>query len=165
MKKILSILETITLITTSTTSLVSCNAPQYTKEELKELKEKNKINTDNQQIRDNLEWISPQEKPFNQVDNKWYFAVWHSDKNTDWRIIKFKNNETTIKIDNSNNRQLQKTDLGMGRDLYITNDSGFVKYVTHWTDDNGSYFKSVYRWDGDGEPNTPEIDNNGNIKH
>ncbi len=151
MKKILSLLGTITLIGTSTTSLVACNnTPQeYTKEQLKELKCKNNINT-----KDGiLEWIAPQEKPFNEVDNKYYFVVWRGDKNADWRIIKFKNNEMTIKIDNSNNRQLQKTDLGMGRDLYITNDSGFVKYVTHWTDDNGSYFKSVYRWNNDGEPN------------
>ncbi|MFJ1522681.1 MAG: hypothetical protein EHU54_04695, partial [Spiroplasma sp. ald] len=86
------------------------------------------------------------DKQFNNVDNKWYFVIWHGGENSDWKIIKFKNNETTIKIDNSNNRQLQKTDLGMGRDLYITNYSGFVKYVTNWTDDNDSYFKAVYRW-------------------
>ncbi len=103
------------------------------------------------------EEVYSNDKPFNEVDNKYYFVVWRGDKNADWRIIKFKNNEMTIKIDNSNNRQLQKTDLGMGRYLYITNDSGFVKYVTHWTDDNGSYFKSVYRWNNDGEPNTPFI--------
>ncbi len=103
------------------------------------------------------EEVYSNDKPFNEVDNKYYFVVWRGDKNADWRIIKFKNNEMTIKIGNSNNRQLQKTDLGMGRDLYITNDSGFVKYVTHWTDDNGSYFKSVYRWNNDGEPNTPFI--------
>ncbi|WP_338956234.1 lipoprotein [Spiroplasma endosymbiont of Polydrusus cervinus] len=161
MKKILSILSTITLSGTSTTSLVACNTPQYSEDELKKEKEKNNINI-NGNI---LEWMAPQEKPFNEKDDKWYFAVWHSDKNTDWRIIKFKNNEMTIKIDNSNNRQLQKTDLGMGRDLYITNDSGFVKYVTHWRDDNGSYFKSVYRWNGTSELQTPEIDNNGNIKN
>ncbi len=101
--------------------------------------------------------MKQRKKPFNTFDNKWYFAVWNSYKNTDWRIIKFKNNETTIKIDNSNNLQLHKTDLGMGRDLYITNDSGFVKYVTHWTDDNGSYFKSVYCWNNDSAPNTPFI--------
>ncbi|UZQ30628.1 MAG: hypothetical protein OHM56_03605 [Spiroplasma phoeniceum] len=97
------------------------------------------------------------DKPFNQIDNKWYFVVWRGNKNADWRIIKFKNNEMTIKIDNSNNRQLQKTNLGMGRDLYITNDSEFVKYVTHWTDDNGSCFKSVYCWNNDSKPNTPFI--------
>ncbi len=40
MKKILSLLGTITLIGTSTTSLVACNKPQYNKYELKEEKEK-----------------------------------------------------------------------------------------------------------------------------
>ncbi len=45
----------------------------------------------------------------------------------------------------------------MGRDLYITNDSGFIKYVTHWTNNNGFYFKSVYRWNNDIAPNTPFI--------
>ncbi|UZQ29792.1 MAG: hypothetical protein OHM56_11765 [Spiroplasma phoeniceum] len=32
------------------------------------------------------------DKPFNQIDNKWYFVVWRGNKNADWRIIKFKNN-------------------------------------------------------------------------
>ncbi|WFG98436.1 lipoprotein [Spiroplasma citri] len=90
MKKILSLLGTITLIGTSTTSLVACNT-QYSEEELKELKEKNKINTTKQEIKDNLEWIAPQEKPFNQVDNKYYFVVWRSDEKDNWRIIKFQN--------------------------------------------------------------------------
>ncbi|UZQ30626.1 MAG: lipoprotein [Spiroplasma phoeniceum] len=149
MKKILSILGTITLIGTSTTSLIACNTTKYNEKKLQELKEKNNVNTNNCI----LEWIAQQETPFNKIDNKWYFVVWRDNKNADWRIIKFKNNEMTIKIDNSNNRQLQKTNLGMGRDLYITNDSGFVKYVTHWTDDNGSYFKSVYCSNNDSEPN------------
>ncbi len=83
---------TITLIGTSTTSLVACNTPQeYTKEELAKLKEENKINTANQEIKDNLEWIAPQEKPFNEIDNKWYYVVWRGNKNNDWRIIKFLN--------------------------------------------------------------------------
>ncbi|WP_338992731.1 lipoprotein [Spiroplasma endosymbiont of Seladonia tumulorum] len=91
MKKILSIIGTITLIGTSTTSLVACNtniALQYTKEQLKELKEKNKINT-----KDGiLEWIAPQEKPFNEVDNKYYYVVWRGDKNDSWYLTKFNNN-------------------------------------------------------------------------
>ncbi|WP_338964919.1 lipoprotein [Spiroplasma endosymbiont of Sarcophaga carnaria] len=59
MKKILSLLGTITLIGTSTTSLVACNTPQYTEQQLKELKEKHKIDTENKEIKDNLEWIAP----------------------------------------------------------------------------------------------------------
>ncbi|RUO85888.1 lipoprotein, partial [Spiroplasma endosymbiont of Megaselia nigra] len=93
MKKILSLLGTITLIGTSTTSLVACNTPQeYTPEELKELKEKNKVNTANQEIKDNLEWIAPQEKPFNTVDNKYYYVVWRGNEKDNWIISKFKNN-------------------------------------------------------------------------
>ncbi len=46
MKKLLSLLGTITLIVTSTTSIVACNnTPQeYTKEELEHLKKENQIN-------------------------------------------------------------------------------------------------------------------------
>ncbi|PQM29832.1 lipoprotein [Spiroplasma poulsonii] len=82
MKKILSLLGTITLIGTSTTSLVACNTTQkYTPEELAKIKQENKIKTNNQEIRDNLEWIAPQEKPFNKVDNKWYYVVWKGKHN------------------------------------------------------------------------------------
>jgi hypothetical protein len=77
MKKILSLLGTITLIGTSTTSLVACKTPQYTEKELADLKEKNNIKTKN----GILELISPQEKPFNNVDDKYYFVVWRGDKN------------------------------------------------------------------------------------
>ncbi|WP_422397496.1 lipoprotein [Spiroplasma endosymbiont of Seladonia tumulorum] len=62
----LSLLGTITLIATSTTNLVACNKPQYSEKELADLKEKNNIKTKN----GILEWISSQEKPFNQIDNK-----------------------------------------------------------------------------------------------
>ncbi|AXF96465.1 lipoprotein [Spiroplasma phoeniceum] len=75
MKKILSLLGTITLLGTSTTSLVACNtAQEYTPEELKELKEKNKIDTADENIKNNLEWIAPQEKSFNTVD-KYRFVI------------------------------------------------------------------------------------------
>ncbi|WP_353487233.1 lipoprotein, partial [Spiroplasma phoeniceum] len=87
MKKILSLLGTVTLIGTNTTSLVACDkTKEYTPEELSELKDKNNINI-NGNI---LEWIAPQEKPFNTVDNKYYFVVWYGKENDDWKIIKFK---------------------------------------------------------------------------
>ncbi len=63
MKKILTILLTITLIGTSATSLIACNKMEYTEAQLIKIKEKNNIKT-----KDGiLEWITPQEKPFNQV--------------------------------------------------------------------------------------------------
>ncbi|WP_281042266.1 hypothetical protein [Spiroplasma citri] len=34
------------------------------------------------------------DKPFNIVDNKWYFVVWRSDTNSNWRIIKFLNDRS-----------------------------------------------------------------------
>ncbi len=104
------------------------------------------------------EEIYASDKPFNNVDDKYYFVVWHGNGTDDWRIVKFQNNSfATIKIDNFDNRQLEKTDLGMGKDLYITNQSGFIKYVSNWKKDEGTYFKAIYRWDGINEPNTPFI--------
>ncbi|QIA70550.1 lipoprotein [Spiroplasma citri] len=98
MKKILSILGTMTLIGTSATSLPACNTPQYNEDELQQLKQENQINTANQEIKNNLEWIAPQEKPFNKVDNKYYFVIWYDDINNSWKIIKFLNNNIYKKI-------------------------------------------------------------------
>ncbi len=167
MKKILTILGTITLIGTSTTSLVACNTPQeYTKEQLDQLKKENQINTTDETIKNNLEWIAPQEKPFNTVDNKWYYVVWRGDEKDNWKIVKFKNDTYIIKIDTDDSRQLEKTDLGvsMGKNLYITNQSGFVKYVTYFKNYNDAYFNSVYRWNSDKPAPNLIVNNNGNIK-
>ncbi|WP_338955913.1 hypothetical protein [Spiroplasma endosymbiont of Polydrusus cervinus] len=93
MKKILVSLITITLIGISTTSLVACNnVAEYTPEELKELKEKNKINTTDKTIKNNLEWVAPQEKPFNEKNDKLYYVVWRGDEKSNWRIINFNYN-------------------------------------------------------------------------
>ncbi|RUO86144.1 hypothetical protein D9R21_04830, partial [Spiroplasma endosymbiont of Megaselia nigra] len=93
MKNILSIFWTITLIGTSTTSLFSCNTLKYNEKQLKELKEKHNINT-NDGI---LEWIAPPEKPFNNVDNKWYYVVWRGEEKNNWRIINFNYNFNNTK--------------------------------------------------------------------
>ncbi len=68
MKKILSILGTITLIRTSTTNLVACNKMAYTEAQLTELKEKNNIKT-NDGI---LEWWNTLKLGFVSIsiDNK-----------------------------------------------------------------------------------------------
>ncbi|RUO85831.1 lipoprotein [Spiroplasma endosymbiont of Megaselia nigra] len=168
MKKILGILGTITLIGTSTTSLVACNTPQYSEKELKIWKQNNKINTDNQEIKDNLEPIAPQEKPFNTVDNKWYFVVWKG--KTQWYITKFLNNE---KINQHGRKVLKEEDgyeLGLYRyslnyevDLFDYEQSKMTNWP--WRIDKGTYFKSVYRWNNE-EQNLTNliIDNDGNIK-
>ncbi|MFJ1522736.1 lipoprotein [Spiroplasma sp. ald] len=174
MKRLLSIIGAISLVGTSTTSLVACNTPQeYTKEELEHLKKENKINTTNQEIRDNLEWIAPQEKPFNKVDNKWYYIVWKKDK---WKISKIfrnysinVNQEYNIYKDNNyelkffrginNINKIQDASLIYNRN----NPFGFVKWGER-NSDYINYIKSVYRWN----LNKPELelilDENGNIK-
>ncbi len=162
MKKILSFLRTITLIGTSTTSLVACNTLQeYTKDELEHLKKENQINTDNQKIRDNLEWMTSQEKPFNQIDNKYYFVVWRDSKNSNWNINKFNNNKEIILI--TGDTRLQKTKFGNEYDLAIRVPE--IKNMSVWKEDYGTYFKSVYRWNGEENklPNL-DIDENDNIK-
>ncbi|WP_425378621.1 lipoprotein [Spiroplasma endosymbiont of Polydrusus pterygomalis] len=164
MKKILNILWSITLIGTSTTSLVACNT-QYTEEELTQLKEKNKIDTNDENIKNNLEWISPQEKSFNNVDNKWYFVVWRGDENNDWFLTKFNNN-----IDLNSISLKRKLDHYKEHDLFISpnglviNRYDFTYEPSKWWEINSNYFKFVYRWN-DEEQNLPklDIDENGNI--
>ncbi|PWF95148.1 hypothetical protein [Spiroplasma poulsonii] len=70
---------------------------------IKKEKEENKINTTNQEIKDNLEWIAPQEKPFNEIDDKYYYVVWCGDKNQKWYLSKF-NNDT--KLEDGNEKKL-----------------------------------------------------------
>ncbi len=165
MKKILSLLGTITLIGTSTTSLVACNTPQeYTPEELAKLKKENQINTTNETIKNNLEWIASQEKPFNNVDNKWYYVVWRGNKNNDWRIIKFLNyTDNEKKIDNYAKYSLI---FKPPRFRYYTL---LIKYGIINTNntlyaDDGSYFKSVYRWNLTDNVPALIIDDKGNVK-
>ncbi|WP_348735451.1 lipoprotein [Spiroplasma endosymbiont of Ammophila pubescens] len=160
MKKLLSILGAITLVGTSTTSLVACNKPQYSEDELKKEKEKHKIDTKDQTIKNNLEWMASQEKPFNKIDNKYYYVVWRGDKSNDWKIVKFKNFELKEKVlDNYDKYELKTSHFG--GDLFIYK-NGFVSY--DWNKDNGTYFKSVYRWNLDANEPDLIIDENGNVK-
>lgn len=171
MKKILSLLGAITLIGTSKINLVACNKPQYNKEELKIWKENKKINTANQEIKNNLEPISYKEKPFDNVDNKYYYVVWRGDKKKDWRIIKFKNNVTlfsnkmSIKLDGLNNRDLFLKIYNFKPtiiNLYIYEEK-FIPFK-EWWNESTNYFKSVYRWNSNTlEPNLI-VDKNGVIK-
>ncbi|WP_310612893.1 hypothetical protein [Spiroplasma citri] len=97
-------------------------------------------------------------KPFNTVDNKYYFVVWHGLFKTNWKINKFNNNAEGIKIDNFKNYELEKYDLPLlGNDLYIKNKSG-IRYESWKDDTKNNYFKAVYRWNNNSEPNTPIID-------
>ncbi|APE74206.1 lipoprotein [Spiroplasma citri] len=164
MKKILSLLGAITLIGTSTTSLVACNT-QYSEDELKKLKQENQINTKDQNIKDNLEWIAPQEKPFNKVDNKWYYVVWRGNENKEWYLSKFNND-----IDLNSISLKRKLDHYIEHDLLVCpkglaiNRYDFTYEASKWWEINSNYFKSVYRWNLDtAEPNLV-IDTDGNVK-
>ncbi|WP_338963679.1 MULTISPECIES: lipoprotein [unclassified Spiroplasma] len=172
MKKILSLIGTITLIGTSTTSLVACNkAQEYTKEELEHLKKENQINTTNETIKNNLEWITPQEKPFNTVDNKWYYVVWRTNPKNKWETSKFKNDtffsdKQTKEIDLKSNYELFlykapyfPVDLVIGKINNIVSIVQWREYIK-----NKTYFKSVYRWNLDTEKLDLIIDNDGNVK-
>ncbi|WP_425378427.1 lipoprotein [Spiroplasma endosymbiont of Polydrusus pterygomalis] len=166
MKKILNILWSITLIGTSTTSLFACNTPQYSEEKLKEQKEKNKINTANQEIRDNLEWIAPQEKPFNEVDNKWYYVVWRGDEKLDLKIAKFQNKkeQRLIKFDEQNKYYIKIGQYNGGFDISINQYPSSVQTLKPWQKYNKNYFKSVYRWNLDTQEPDLILDDSGNVK-
>ncbi len=172
MKKILSILGTITLIGTSTTSLVACKDKihEYTPKELAKLKEENKINTKNKEIRDNLELIAPQEKPFNTVDNKWYYVVW---KGQNWNITKFKNYEEIIHPKHEYQYKTidEKSKYKIQLRYYSHNDTKInliifksINEPTFIWEENSNNFKSVYRWNLDTQEPDLILDENGNVK-
>ncbi|GAA6238832.1 MAG: hypothetical protein SPLM_09480 [Spiroplasma phoeniceum] len=158
---------TITLIGTSTTSLVACdNVNEYTPEELTKLKEENKIDTKNKKIRDNLEWMAPQEKSFNEVDNKHYYVVWRGDKNENWKIVKFQNKkeQRLIKFDEQNKYYIKIGQYNGGFDISINQYPSSIRTLKPWQKDNEAYFKFVYRWNLD--TNVPDLilDENSNVK-
>ncbi|WP_425378027.1 lipoprotein [Spiroplasma endosymbiont of Polydrusus pterygomalis] len=169
MKKILSFLGTITLIGTITTSLVACDKTQeYTSEELAELKEKNKIDTTNQEIKDNLEWIAPKEKPFNEIgNNKYYFIVWKGLKSDKWTLKKYKDvglaKDNTLIDTSYNNAKLHR----VSHDLQTIAEREYSSWCTPFGfnyKDDGTHFKSVYRWNLYTQKPDLVLDDKGNIK-
>ncbi|QIA71755.1 DUF3688 domain-containing protein (plasmid) [Spiroplasma citri] len=151
MKKLLSIL-TISTLTASIPAPLLANTPAT-----RTLTSKKDVTTGfdikiNEKL-NNWKEVYADGKTFNTVDNKYYFVVWHGLFKTNWKINKFNNNAEGIKIDTVGD--LLMKNFG---DLTV----GFGKSWKDWTN-YPSYFKSVYRWDGDGEPQTPKIDSNGNI--
>ncbi|WP_253301161.1 lipoprotein [Spiroplasma endosymbiont of Phyllotreta cruciferae] len=170
MKRLLSIIGAISLVGTSTTSLVACNTKEYSSEKLKELKEKNKINTTDENVKNNLEWISPQEKPFNKVDNKWYYVIW---KGRNWNITKFKNDEEIIPPKHEYEYKLlqEKEEYKIQLRYYSHNDTKIdliifksINEPTLIWGKNSNNFKSIYRWNLDTKESNLIIDNKGNVK-
>ncbi len=62
--------------------------------------------------------VEATEKQFNTVDNKYYFVVWHGNKNNDWKIVKFKND-----IDLNTPLGKRNLDNLSGYNLNLTNSS------------------------------------------
>ncbi len=88
------------------------------------------------------------DKPFNKVDNKLYFVIWHGLFNNEWKINVFNNNAVQIRIDTTSDWLMKNFD-----DLQV----GYGRSWKDWTN-YPNYFKSVYRWDTNNYPNTPIID-------
>ncbi len=140
---------------------MACNKSQeYTPEKLAKLKEKNNINI-NGNI---LEWIEPQEKKFNKVDNKYYYVVW---KGQNWNITKFKNNNLidrthpSIQIDKKNEDENYTLNLEWKSPM-VTVVIRSYGIISDWP---APRFKSVYLWNLDTNiSDLLDIDKNGNIK-
>ncbi|WP_425380108.1 lipoprotein [Spiroplasma endosymbiont of Stenodema calcarata] len=169
MKRLLSIIGAISLVGTSTTSLVACKTEdQLWLEKLKKEKEENKIKTNNKEIRDNLEWISAQEKPFNTVDNKYYYVVWCNNKINNWKLTIFQNNQylssnkpkITIDFYNEYELNLEISSIGININIYKSGIGGFF----HWWYKSVDYIKSVYRWNLDTKEPDLIIDDKGKLK-
>ncbi len=108
------------------------------------------------------EEVDATEKPFNKIDDKYYFVVWHGNVNDDWKIIKFKYDkyEKNKVLDKYNNYELQlfqtgKAGQGYWKSICLVDNNGISKYFA-WSF-YPNYFKSVYRWNNDSEPNLPFI--------
>ncbi|WP_338954653.1 hypothetical protein [Spiroplasma endosymbiont of Polydrusus cervinus] len=101
------------------------------------------------------------DKSFNNVDNKYYYVVWRGDKNAGWKIALFKFENTNVtNIDQYGKYIIQysvKQGYNSGLMLVEKRNPGNV-LIKRWEDDNKQeYFKSLYRWNNDSEPNTPFI--------
>ncbi|APE75042.1 hypothetical protein [Spiroplasma citri] len=125
-----------------------------------------KIESSFKYIKSRLKEVTPDDKPFNTVDNKWYYVVCRGNENDVWEIVKFNNNEfpkqkihykgkEKITINYGNFSGFQRL-----KDLYfISRDSLTIKY---WSEDSGKYFKAVYRWNG-GEEWSPILTYDGGM--
>ncbi|PQP79170.1 hypothetical protein C6B38_02165 [Spiroplasma sp. ChiS] len=126
-----------------------------------------KIESSAKYVKSRLKEMTPDEKPFNQVDNKYYFVVWRGVKKDNWRIVRFKHNELKIgKIfDKYNNYNLELRE----NSGYPFNFTLYVRYSSSWGpadwesyNNKETYFKAVYRWNG-GEEWSPILTYDGEM--
>ena len=135
MKKILSLLEIITLIGMSTTSLVACDKSTHN-----ENKENNK----------SKKTVSKYKQP--PTSSNWKLINISSKKNLENELSNF-NDKWYVVIFKPLDEQNYIVKFNSKWDVFTTGGNiTFDHYYLYF-----DYIKSVYRWDGDGEPNTPII--------
>ncbi|RUO86409.1 hypothetical protein D9R21_03240 [Spiroplasma endosymbiont of Megaselia nigra] len=153
MKKLLSILGIIGLTTTSTTSLISCEKPNNNENEENN---KPKPAPEPQQPPKNSNWelidyptsTIKLRDLFKNPDNKWYVInLFTTQEGYIIRKFKFTNKTKLVK----------KSDYDETAWKYK-----FKDYEGLPTELVG-YYRYVYRWNGVNEPQTPEINNGGEI--
>ncbi|WP_342256692.1 adhesin [Spiroplasma endosymbiont of Poecilobothrus nobilitatus] len=128
----------------------------------------------------NWKKVSANDNLFKNIDNKYYFVVWHGDQNNAWNINKFYNSSwgNYYAVDEKSQIQLlfknNKYFFGI-KEFYndksknkITISKNEVlnvikEFDIYDIDNNFNYIKSVYRWDETNQPPTPKIDSKGNI--
>ncbi|QIA74106.1 hypothetical protein GL982_11200 (plasmid) [Spiroplasma citri] len=120
-----------------------------------------KIESSAKYVKSRLKEMTPQEKPFNTVDNKWYYVVCRGNENDVWEIVKFKQSDLQNKVlDSYNEYQLK---IHQGDSGLIIYENKFPYRVWGWhLDTSGRYFKSVYRWNG-GEEWSPILKYDGGM--
>ncbi|WFG99615.1 hypothetical protein M1771_06360 [Spiroplasma citri] len=128
-----------------------------------------KIESSVKYVKSRLKEMTPDEQPFNTVDNKYYFVVWRGDKNDVWEIVKFKND---TKLEDKKDKKIDfKSDYGLflykapyfSVDLIINKINNPVSIV-QWQEyiKNKNYFKAVYCWNG-GEEWSPILKYDGGM--
>ncbi|MBW3059572.1 MAG: hypothetical protein CXB60_11230 [Spiroplasma poulsonii] len=106
----------------------------------------------NQPLHNYWREVFANEKPLSNVDNRYYFVVWREQKEDDWYSTLFIHNSDKARtID----KLLAITKAEEFLDLFAGGRGGGMERV--WSRDNGTYFKAVYRWNNDSEPNKPFI--------
>ncbi|RUO85988.1 hypothetical protein D9R21_05680 [Spiroplasma endosymbiont of Megaselia nigra] len=96
------------------------------------------------------------DKPFNTVDDKYYFVVW---KTNTWNITKFKNNtlidrtHPSIELDSKKADETYKLNLEWLRAITTL----VIRSYSVISDWPAPRFKTVYRWNGIDEPLKPQI--------
>ncbi|WP_348734993.1 spiroplasma phage ORF1-like family protein [Spiroplasma endosymbiont of Ammophila pubescens] len=139
MKKLLSILGAIGLTATSTTNLVACDKP--------------KPNNNSENGNNKPEPNKPQEPP---VESNWKLV--NNFKENLQKEINVKNNKWYIAIGrNKRGNPLYNSVVKFNSKWDVLTVSGNISFG------NDNYYslkdiKSIYRWDGTNEPQTPDVD-------